>query len=501
MARAVVLLLFLAAVAPRAHAAPEACARGLVRATLRLEQKVLAALARCAAAKASGRLDAALACAEEARTRRAVEAATAKQARAVAKACGGRDRRCGSPDDEPLASLGWDLDACPAFPATPTCAAPIAHCGDVAACIACVAAAAGARTVAPAFPSPTAGADTRCLRALAKSTSRLLRARARLLAGCRADRDAGRHADPCPNGATLAQLDAARARRSTAVCRACGGADRTCDGTGDVDPATLGFPADCPAGAACPASVASMTDLLACVDCATDATGDCAGTLAARETATYPDGCRTCCGPRRIVITTDAGASVGLGTIPDILAEIDGIPITLDVGLPDEQCRHPVTIPPDGFPPAVLCVPFTGHTVRVDATGCAGGDGLAVGRLWDGRAAAPDPDVDKAADSSDGVCSPPGLACNKDAGGVGADALGAITTTIGDGMPNVPGLHVALEMPGTIRAWKPPLANGCPDADGMLDAGVDDGLAEEASSLALTTARGRARFVDRNADA
>jgi len=90
----------------------------------------------------------------------------------------------------------------------------------------------------------------------------------------------------------------ARADRSlsTAVCAACGGADRRCGGAADDNPVTAGFSAECPAvtapgGASCAGPVASPADLAACFSCAAGRVVDCVTDAALPARVAYPTSC------------------------------------------------------------------------------------------------------------------------------------------------------------------------------------------------------------------
>ncbi|HXJ35853.1 MAG TPA: hypothetical protein VMS22_17615 [Candidatus Eisenbacteria bacterium] len=502
--RSLLLLLVLAAGIPRiALASPMTCQLRILRGTAALQQVVLTVLGQCEAKKRKGALPPDTVCRTEPKVAAVLGRAAERLGRTIGKACGGPNHTCGDDDDESLASIGWGIGSCPGLigSSDPACTTPITSCSDIGTCIECVAFGSAERSLAPVYPASTpAKKVARCSRTIGKETGKLLFTRANIIANCLGDRLLGHHHDDCPNEGSTKLLQQAAARRVAAICKACGGRDHQCDGADDVAPPDLGFADTCPGtSVGCPPHVDSMRKLVECLDCSTTTSSDCADAVAAPAAGTYPDACQACCGPRRIVFTTDQGGTIDLGQPPTIPRLAGGIAIVLDTGPPDADCRHTLTVPADGFSANPFCVGSLTATAQLTATGCATGDGLGVGTFWDGKGTTADPNITKAADTSDGVCAPTGLVCSTAAGGAGADTLGAITTTFGGGT-NVPqGLHFQFEMPGVLQIWQAADAT-CPDHDGTLNPGADTVLAEIHSAFSLTTGTGRARFTDANAD-
>src|SRR5262249_34437707 len=152
----------------------------------------------------------------------------------------GRDRTCGTADDEPLAALGWSASECPGW-ASAGCAAAITDPGDLAVCLTCTAAYVVdqvAEVIENRFAAATAEAAA-CQAALVDAGIPLVGAETRALARCWDDRARGRHANACPtpgNGKAGPALAKAAGALQASVCRACGGPDKTCDGSGDLAP-------------------------------------------------------------------------------------------------------------------------------------------------------------------------------------------------------------------------------------------------------------------------
>lgn len=294
-----VLVAALASVGPAAAGTDPVrkCRQAIVAGAAKLARARLAALRKCEDAKRAGKIAGLVDCRAEPTVGAAFAAATTKLATAVARACGGADKTCGGADDVDLAALGWP-SACPAFEGG--CAAPIASCADVPACIACLADAAVARGVALAY-APLVAADAtttkaiaRCQKALAAAATSLADARLGADAKCLAGRVAGKHASPCPvpgDGTAAAKLAKVQAKAEANVCKACGGADGRCGGSDDLARELVGIAPACPAVGACDTAIAGVADVVACFACTSAARIDCAFAGAAAGVVDYPPAC------------------------------------------------------------------------------------------------------------------------------------------------------------------------------------------------------------------
>ncbi len=231
----------------------------------------------------------------------------------------------------------------------------------------------------------------------------------------------------------------------------------------------------------------------------TSTTTSTTATSTTTTTTTLPAG--DCCGPHRMVLETTTGGRFQLGASPAVDLPA-GTRIVLDVGPPDAQCRHAVTIPPGGFEMPPFCVGFLPWTADVIARGCTGGDALGRGTAWDGNALAPDPDIRVVGDTRDGICNPPGEACVRQELEAGGNQFGADVSSVGDGVPNPRGVHLAVELPVVQALWDPREPDGgaevCLDPDGRKNFG--EGVSEIFTMLRLTTGTATASFIDRNAD-
>ncbi len=517
-----------------ATAAEDRCRQALLSASTALSRAAIDARLQCETRRLSGK-PTGEGCAEAAR--RGIAHVTAKASRRIARACGGVDRRCGTPDDPTLDAAGWTHATCPGIAGMPGCDMPTRHCGDVAACLACTATTNG-DALGTVFDATRAAdaAGRRCVRTLGRGLAALLDTTATVDDACLAGRLGGGR-----NGCRTRdrQIAAARTRHEAAVCRGCGGRDRRCDGVGDVSPAAIGWAGACPPGidGACAGPVTVPEELAACLECLATPVLACAQLLAVPSLEPYPASCGAappettttstttsssttsttsssttstlpvgahCCPAQRMVIETVPGDGTdpsqdtvyGLSFLSVRIT--NPIRLTLDVGAPDGDCRHAIVVPPDGVTLAPFCVAGLGLTADLLPRACSVGDGIGRGTLWDGYSTAPDADVDIAIDTSDGVCNPPDQICTTVERGTGANTLAGEIVTRGDGQADGPGLHLALDLPVNAQAWDNGGA-GCPDPDGLGN-GDDQLAANDFITLRLATATASARFTDTNGD-
>jgi hypothetical protein len=274
------------------------CRQAVVRGAARLADGRLAALRKCEDAKRAGKLPALAPCAAEPKVAAAFAKAGVKLRAGVERACGGADKACGGADDVTLAALQWP-GTCPELEGS-GCAAPVGSCADVPACVACLADAAVSRGLALVY-APFVAADpktekaiVRCQRAIGTAAAGLAEKRLAVHARCLEQRLAGEHAAACPvpgDGKSAAALAAARAKAESAVCKACGGAGKRCGGGDDLALGLVGVASACPAVGTCGGPLASLGDLVACIDCTAAARGACALAGAAPGVVEAPAGC------------------------------------------------------------------------------------------------------------------------------------------------------------------------------------------------------------------
>jgi hypothetical protein len=147
----------------------------------------------------------------------------------------------------------------------------------------------------------------KCQATIGKAAAGFFVARSKILGKCQALVVAGKLAGPCPAGdqKTVDAIAKAEAKMEAAICKACGGKDKLCDGVADLAPGAIGFPAACPrfqADGPIGDEVTNLQELVACLveqnvgrtDC-TDAqalpdTSDLPGRCASPSTACLSDG-------------------------------------------------------------------------------------------------------------------------------------------------------------------------------------------------------------------
>lgn len=314
-----VSLLVMVCVPARAAAEPGACRAAITKLAAAYDVARLGALARCEEAVVRGKLPAGTTCASEPKAVAALAKAADKLAAGIGKACGGADGVCGGGDDEPLAGIGWNLGTCPDFHGA-GCTAAIGDCAGIVGCLTCVDTAAVATSLALSYDdldlaSPAGSELERCQTALGKEAARYQSAALRVLAQCWRAVGKGTATGPCPvpgDGKAAAKIAKAEASAIRKICKACGGADRTCDGTvgpipgsggaDDLAPAAIGFAAVCPAvtrpsGGACGGAIGDLADVVTCLGCVADVASQCVGTLAVPWGAPYPAVCNPPLGP------------------------------------------------------------------------------------------------------------------------------------------------------------------------------------------------------------
>jgi hypothetical protein len=292
MMRSVIALLAVALAASRVGAAPAVCRDAVVTAAARYTRATIKAVAGCQHRHVVD-------CSADARTTAVVSRAAARLSAAIALSCCGADGVCGTADDEALAAIGWNAGFCPNLDHG-NCNALIADPGDIATCLACIGRAAADELAAlTGAPPPASSTVSQCTTAVAKEGARLMARTSKVLVRCWDARAAGLHTNPCPlpgDGRAGPAIAAAMTRATKAICRVCGGADRACGGTDDLVPATIGFPASCPAvsvpgGAGCGGPITTLADLVECVTCAGAHDAECAGDAAVPAFLAYPTEC------------------------------------------------------------------------------------------------------------------------------------------------------------------------------------------------------------------
>src|SRR5215470_5922341 len=276
--RVAVAMTLVVALAVEHEAAADAvkCKEGIAKQSATYVQKRAKALQKCEDAKTKGKLPATQVCTSEPKTQPVLGALASKLTLTIAGACGGADKICGNADDDTLASIGWgSVSTCPDF-ANSGCVQAITSCADIASCIQCSADAAVGQAIGLYYSAldqgafATADAVNKCQQAIGKTTAKFLAAKSKTLQKCWNAQLAAGTSNPCPDGLATTAIGLAEQKKITAICKACGGPDKLCNGMGDLAPSAIGFVATCPAvtppgGASCAGPIDTIGELVACV--------------------------------------------------------------------------------------------------------------------------------------------------------------------------------------------------------------------------------------------
>lgn len=256
-----------------------ACRRTVIKAAAKYVDADTRARATCETARLKGKV--AGPC-PDGKAAVKIAAADAKRTKSILKACGTL-----TPAD---AGFGA---ACPGY--TGACTDAIATVADVSACADCGARRAGEELAAAIYGAPADAALLKCQLGLGTAATGYYRAVSALLTKCEDDVARGKLVAPCPDAKTASTIAAKSAKLRSTICKACGGTDKLCDGSGDAAPATLGL-TTCPArtvpgGAACGGLViGELADVVACVECLANFESTCTTALVAHPT-TLPATC------------------------------------------------------------------------------------------------------------------------------------------------------------------------------------------------------------------
>jgi hypothetical protein len=211
----VVLAVLVAAAIPRsATAEPTKCTAAIVKASAAFVQARAKTIAKCELAVVKGILPHDTECRAEAKgAAKLVKIAHALRA-AIAKSCGGKDKTCGTADDDPLAAIGFAGGACPDFEHV-GCTNAIADCDGIATCLACIDAAAVDQATGLTYDAFTPTdrklekALSGCQAGIGNAASAFLAAKSRALAACWRSAAKG-GGGPCPDGKAAAAIAGAR---------------------------------------------------------------------------------------------------------------------------------------------------------------------------------------------------------------------------------------------------------------------------------------------------
>jgi hypothetical protein len=387
MPRLLVAATAFAAATTSASADPARCTRTINAESAKYAQAVVKARQRCEDQKAAGGLSAGTDCGTNGLVSAAVAKAETRLRTHVGIACGGADHACGTADDDPLATIGWNVGNCPDL-AQAGCNAPISSCTGIADCLTCAERAAVAQSLGTSGGSFTSGefgtgsSVNRCQRAIGRETARFFRAATKALGRCWRDRLRGKHANACPvpgDGKAGPAIATAEARKLARICAACGGADAACGDGDDLTPSQIGFASTCPSvtvpdGGSCAASISALQPLVDCVDCVAAFDAECAALLAVPTVTSYPPSCGAAATPSTTTTTTTTSAGVtttsttGAPCPPPPPVVAGSVKITM---LPGSTSCGTAQLPTGASPPLSGEVDFLDGSKRADlGVGC-----------------------------------------------------------------------------------------------------------------------------------
>ena len=260
----------------------------------------------CGTKIVAGKLAHGTTCRTETKAAEAIGKAETKLVGTIVKACGGKDKTCGAGgDDVALADVGWQIGACPGIEGG-TCTNAITDCTGIAACLTCIDEAALDQAIGlyydaltPSDPKNKAEkALNKCQATIGSAATTFLVAKSKALAKCWETVNGGKATGDCPaaDGKAADAIAKAESKKVAAICKACGGADKTCGGADDFTPADIGFVTSCPnvtppGAPSCGGAIATLQDVVNCVDCATEFKVDCATLAAVPGFTAYPPEC------------------------------------------------------------------------------------------------------------------------------------------------------------------------------------------------------------------
>lgn len=295
------------------------CRAALVKESGKITQAIAKSLQKCEEGVRAGKITGPC---PDAGTASKIAGAKAKTGAAVAKACAG-------------ATGEFNFGSCPNAQGpngTATCNTILVTSktaeGDCLACLGEEHAQESAKASYGAFVN--AGADKvlgKCQASIGKAAAGFFVARSKTLGKCQGAIIGGKLTGTCAGDQkTVDAIAKAQAKMQDTICKACGGADKLCDGVDDLTPGAIGFPANCQrfqVDGGLGAEVVTLSDLVSCLVTQNTVRTDCTDTQALpNEGAGLPGGCEaasTACpsdGGNATIAVSIANASGGdLGAI------------------------------------------------------------------------------------------------------------------------------------------------------------------------------------------
>jgi hypothetical protein len=251
-------------------------------------------------------------CGADPKTAAKIAAAGSQLHASIDKACGGVDKLCGGDltKESGGAALGWPA-SCPQLQGSGVCTNAIGtdDCTGIADCLECIDEAAVDHVMQLYFGDLTTAnpksekALNKCQQTIGEAATKFLATKSKVLLKCWQARLKGEHANDCTppaagDGKTLAAITHAEGVRDAAICHACGGKDKNCDGAADFSRTDIGFTDPCEAitlpfgGQSCGAPVSTLTNVVTCVGCVTEFRADCVDRAAVPEFGAVPPECQ-----------------------------------------------------------------------------------------------------------------------------------------------------------------------------------------------------------------
>ncbi len=281
------------------------CRDGIVKAVSGFAKSYTKALAGCGAAVLKGKP---IGPCPDVKAAAKIAKAESKKDAAIAKACPGQ-----TPADAGFGAT------CPGLEGT--CTSALATLPDVVDCVDCVFENGGTQLERALYGTFTAMSPAlKCQLAIGKAVNGLYQAKTKVLAKCEDQVLRGKIPGPCPDVVATGKISVAVAKETTNICKACGGADKLCDGSGDAAPVDVGI-TTClavhdPAGANCGAiTITTLADLASCVDCIAQFKADCSLQAAVHPLTLPPECSATNCGDG-VRNGTETDVDCGGGTCP-----------------------------------------------------------------------------------------------------------------------------------------------------------------------------------------
>lgn len=333
------------ALATTAHAAPDPlkCQQEIVKDLSKYVQAKNKALQKCNEAVVKGKI---LGPCPDATAAGKITKADSKLRSGVSKKCGGSTKSCTDGDAISPASISWPA-TCPNFESG-SCNNLIGNCNDISDCLICIGEAAVDQSISLSYDAllpSTPGTDlNKCQVAIGKNASKFLNAKNKALAKCEGGVLKATVIGPCPDALkAVPAINKAESKKIAGICKACGGTDKICGGTGpDLTPAQIGFAANCPSvtipgGSSCAAAIMDLQDIVDCVDCVNEFKADCLDPLSIPSERTYPSECNPptsppCASTPNNTPTPCPTATPGVTCPTQVVTDADGQGVDLDTG-------------------------------------------------------------------------------------------------------------------------------------------------------------------------